>query len=44
MTDSTIFKTCLFVHECVCVCVCVCVCLEGGVVGKAYWFGWNRAR
>ncbi len=28
----------------VCVHVCVCVCLEGGVVGEAYWFGWNRAR
>ena len=22
----------------------VCVCLEGGVVGEAYQFGWNRAR
>ncbi len=21
-----------------------CVCLEGGVVGEAYQFGWNRAR
>ncbi len=35
---------CVWVCVCECVCVCVCVCLEGGVVGKAYQFGWNRVR